>query len=84
VSWNRRFGEPLLLPNGEEARTLRDAANYIKRLPKSERDRDEWRLAIHLLIEAAEDTGPMIFARLGMLYVIDREAYSSVSHGRQR
>lgn len=84
MSWNRQFDEPILLPNGEKARTLEDAANYIKRLPESERDRHEWRLAIHLLIEAAEDSAPMIFARLGMLYVIDREAYSSVSHGRQR
>jgi hypothetical protein len=68
------FDRPVPLPNGEPARTLRDAVNYIKQLPKSERDRQEWRLVIHMLIEAAEDRGPMTFARMGILYAIEREA----------
>ena len=38
MSWNRPFDQPVPLPNGGPARTLRDAANYIKKLPKSERD----------------------------------------------
>ena len=74
MSWERPFDAPLLLPNGATARSLREAANYVKRLPQSERDRQEWRLAIHLLIEAAEDCGPLTFARLGMLNAMDREA----------
>jgi hypothetical protein len=74
VSWERPFDQPVPLPNGAPARTLRDAANYIKKLPKSEHDSQEWRLAIHMLIEAAEDRGPMMFARMGILRAIERDA----------
>ena len=71
MSWDRPFDQPLSLPNGSPARTLRDAANYIKTLAKSERDRGEWRLAVQMLIDAAEDRGPMLFARMGMLRAMD-------------
>jgi hypothetical protein len=73
VSWDRPFDQPVPLPSGAPARTLRDAANYIKKLPKSEHDSQEWRLAVHMLIEAAEDRGPMLFARMGMVRATDRD-----------
>jgi hypothetical protein len=73
MSWNRPFDQPVPLPNGGPARTLRDAANYIKKLPKSERDCPEWRLAIHMLIDAAEDRGPMMLASTGILHAIGRD-----------
>jgi hypothetical protein len=38
-----------------------------KKLPQSEHDSPEWRLAIQMLIDAAEDRGPMLFAKMGML-----------------
>jgi hypothetical protein len=72
MSWDRPFDQPVPLPKGAPARTLRDAANYIRRLPKSKRDRLEWRLAFHLLIEAAEDRAPMMFARMGILRASER------------
>jgi hypothetical protein len=67
VSWDRPFDQPVPLLNGASVRTLRDAANYIRQLPKSERDGQEWRLAIQMLIDAAEDRGPMLFAKMGLL-----------------
>jgi hypothetical protein len=73
VSWERRFDQPILLPSGPPARTLRDAANYIKKLQKSERDVREWRLAIQMLIDAAEDSGPMLFAKMGMDRALNRK-----------
>ena len=72
MSWDRPFDQPIPLPSGPPARTLRDAANYIKKLPKSEHESPEWRLAIHMLIEAAEDRGPMLFARMGLLRASSR------------
>jgi hypothetical protein len=45
---------------------LRDAANYIKKLSETERGTPEWRLAIHMLIDAAEDRGPMTLAKMGI------------------
>ena len=55
MSWERPFGYPVPLLGGPPARTLRDAANYIKNLSETERDTPEWRLAIQMLIDAAED-----------------------------
>jgi hypothetical protein len=81
VSWDRPFDQPVPLPSGRPARTLRDAADYIKKLPKSEHDSPEWRLAIHMLIDAAEDRGPMLFARMGILRATER---SLIRRGKKR
>ena len=66
MSWERPFDQPVPLPSGPPARTLRDAANYTKKLSETERDTPEWRLAIQMLIDAAEDRGPMLFAKMGI------------------
>jgi hypothetical protein len=78
VSWDRPFDKPIPLPSGPPARTLRDAGNYIRSLPKSERDTPEWRLAVQMLIDAAEDRGPMLFAKIGMLRAIERHSKSDL------
>lgn len=75
VSWDRPFDQPVPLPGERPARTLRDAANYIRKLPESQRDTPEWRLAIQMLLDAAEDCGPMLFARIGIECAVQR------SHG---
>ena len=78
MSWDRPFDQPVPLPSGAPARTLRDAANYIRKLPNSEHDRPEWRLAVQMLIDASEDRGPMLFARIGIDRAVERHA-SAVS-----
>ncbi|WP_145963689.1 hypothetical protein [Bradyrhizobium algeriense] len=50
---------------------MRDAADYIRKLPQPERDRQEWRLAVQMLIDAAEDRGPMLFARMGIVRALE-------------
>ena len=72
MSWDRPFDQPVPLPNAAPARTLRDAANYIRKLPNSEHDRPEWRLAVQMLIDASEDRGPMLFARIGIDRAVER------------
>jgi hypothetical protein len=72
MSWDRPFDQPVPLPNGRAARTLRDATNFIRKLPKSEHGSPEWRLAVQMLIDAAEDRGPMLFARIGILEATNR------------
>jgi hypothetical protein len=79
MSWERPFDQPIHLPSGPPARTLRDAANYIKTLQKSERDVREWRLAIQMLIDAAEDSGPMLFAEMGMDRALNRKVEDVVN-----
>lgn len=76
MSWDRPFAQPVPLPAGAPARTLRDAADYIRNLPQSERDRQEWRLAVQMLIDAAEDRGPMLFARMGIVRALETSVES--------
>ena len=76
--WERPFHQPVPLPSGSPARTLRDAGNFIRTLRKSQRDRPEWRLAIHMLIDAAEDRGPMLFAQMSMLRAIESDSEQHV------
>lgn len=74
MSWDRPFPQPVPLPEGPPAQTLRDAASYIRTLPQSERDGQEWRLAVHMLIDAAEDRGPMLFAHMGIVRALEVHA----------
>jgi hypothetical protein len=83
VSWERPFDQPVPLPSGPPARTLRDAANYIKTLSVSERDTPEWRLAIQMLIDVAEDRGPMLFAKMGIVRAVNRDVESAFNPGRK-
>jgi hypothetical protein len=71
MSWDRPFAQPVPLPEGPPAQTLRDAADYIRKLPQPERDGQEWRLAVQMLIDAAEDRGPMLFARMGIVRALE-------------
>jgi hypothetical protein len=72
VSWAKRFEEPILLPRGPQLVTLQDAANYIMKLPKGEPDTAEWQAATEALIMAAEDRGPLMHARVGVLRALNR------------
>jgi hypothetical protein len=82
VSWERPFDQPIPLPSGPPARTLRDAANYIRKLSASERDTPELRLAIQMLIDAAEDRGPMLFAKMGIDRALTRNRWGEKAKRR--
>src|ERR1700722_1094606 len=83
MSWDRPFAQPVPLPSGPPARTLRDAANYIKTLSKPERDTPEWRLAVQMLIDVAEDRGPMLFAKMGILRAVEHHVEQGFNQSRQ-
>ena len=74
MSWERPFAQPVPLPEGPPAQTLRDAADYIRKLPQPERDGQEWRVAVQMLIDAAEDRGPMLLARMGIIRALEADA----------
>ncbi len=85
MTWERPFDQPVPLPNSPPARTLRDAANYIRTLPEIERDTPECRLAVQMLIDAAEDRGPMLFAKMGIERAFVRIPYpKSMDLGRRK
>ncbi len=52
--------------------TLRDAADYIVKLPKAEQNLEAWQTAVEALLMAAEDRGPLMHARIGMLRALNR------------
>jgi hypothetical protein len=70
--WKRLFEDPVTLPNGRKLVTLLDAGNYIAGLPRKEHESDPWQAAIEALIMAAEDRGPLLHARVGMLRALNR------------
>jgi hypothetical protein len=70
--WARPFDDPILLPGGRERPTLRDAAAYIMKLPRGEQHLEEWQTATEALITAAEDRGPLMHARIGVLRALNR------------
>jgi hypothetical protein len=72
MGWSRKFDEPIPLPKGKALVTLRDAANYITKLPKAEHDTPEWQAAMQALLLVAEHDGPTMFARIGMMRALNR------------
>ena len=72
MSWSRAFDEPIPLPRGRQLVTLKDAANYIQKLPKAEQDLEEWQTAVACLIGAAEGRDFIMHARIGMLRALNR------------
>ena len=84
MSWKRRFEDPVQLPNGKQLRTLKDAGDYITKLPAGQHKHPKWQTATHVLIEAAEGRGPMMFARIGMLQAIQRDAELKYGPGKRK
>jgi hypothetical protein len=73
MSWDQQFFDPIELPNGRKPLvTLRDAAQYIIKLPKAERDADEWQAAMEALMLVTEQEGPTMFARIGVMRALHR------------
>lgn len=83
MSWDRPFPQPVPLPDGPPAQTLRDAAGYIRKLPQPIRDCQEWRLAVQMLIDAAEDRGPMLFAHMGITRALEAHAEGALDQTRR-
>ena len=54
MSWSRAFHIPIALPDGRVLRTLRDAGEYIQKLPKAIHRRPEWQVAAEMLLDAVE------------------------------
>jgi hypothetical protein len=76
--WSRTFTDPIPLSDGGQLVTLRDAANYITKLPKAKHDAPAWQAAIEALILVAEHGGPTMFARIGVM----RALYPKRRYGR--
>jgi hypothetical protein len=72
MPWSRPFDDPVPRPRGRQLVTLQDAGAYITELPIADQQLDEWQAAIDALLMAAEDRGPLMHARVGMLRALNR------------
>jgi hypothetical protein len=72
VAWDQTFFDPVVVPDRKPLITLRDAAEYITELPKAEHDADEWQAAMQALLLVAEQDGPTMFTRIGIMRALNR------------
>ena len=82
--WLSPFEDPIPLPRRRQLVTLKDAADYITRLPKAEHESQEWQAAIEALIMAAEDRGPLMHARIGVMRALNRKVEKGLQPRSQR
>ena len=60
------------MPSGRELVTLRDAADYIMKLPKAEQHLEQWQAAVEALLLVVELNGPTMMARIGIMRALNR------------
>jgi hypothetical protein len=72
VSWDQRFFDPIILPGRKPLATLRDAALFLTKLPNAEIDAEEWQAAMQAPLLVADDGGPTMFARIGVMRALHR------------
>jgi len=83
MPWSRVFEDPIPLPGGTTLRTLSDAASHVMALPGKTRQSVEWQAAIEALLMAAEDRGPLMHARIGMLRALNRNVERVLDQSRK-
>jgi hypothetical protein len=71
TDWQRKFEDPILLPDGRRLYTLRDAADYITDLPEQESKLAQWQVAIEAPILVAR-SGPTMLARIAFMKALNR------------
>jgi hypothetical protein len=60
-------------PAARQLGTLKDAADYVMKLPKAEQNLKEWQTATEVPIMAAEGRGPPLHARIGVMRALNRQ-----------
>jgi hypothetical protein len=77
TGWSREFEEPIVMPprgprgKPRELVTLKDAGEFIKKLPKEEHTATEWQTAIYAVLLAVRG-GPTMLPRVGILKALHR------------
>jgi hypothetical protein len=75
--WSREFEEPIIVPprgprgKSRELVTLKDAGEFIAKLPKSEHSATEWQTAMEALLLAVRGA-PTMLARIGIMKALHR------------
>jgi hypothetical protein len=72
-NWDTEFGDPIPLPEGGELVTLKDAGEYIRRLPTDLRESDGWQVAIKDLSRAVETPAWRLLTRRAIMKALARQ-----------
>jgi hypothetical protein len=83
LNWSDEFDDPIVLPNGQRLITLRDAATYITKLPKADHTTPEWQAAMEALILVAENGGPTMLPRIGVMKALNRHRVRELNPDRK-
>jgi hypothetical protein len=85
VSWDIRFAEPIVLPDGAKLATLRESiAHPVNTIPAAERRLPAVLTAAEMLTAAAEPGGPVEFARIATLQALNRISFCTSARCNQR
>jgi hypothetical protein len=71
LPWSTPFEDPIPLPGGRTLVTLKDAADYITKLPEKESALPEWQTAIEVLLLVSRGR-PTMMARIGVMKALNR------------
>ena len=82
-AWSREFDKPIPLPDGRELRTLADAGHYVTALPPAVQKRAVWQAVAEILIKAATEQWPVMFANIAMRKALnaDKPVSTGLRHG---
>jgi hypothetical protein len=83
ADWSREFDEPIHLPRGRQLVTLKDAAEYIQKLPEAEQLLEAWQAAVEALLLVVELNGPTMMARIGLLRALNRNVEREFDSSRK-
>jgi hypothetical protein len=84
MPWSARFDAPIPLPDGGEIVTLREAGDFIMKLPRREHDQEHWQVATRVLIEAAEQGGIVMMADIAMRRALAHEQPKPLAAARKK
>ena len=85
MSWEKRFAERIVADDGTKLATLREAlAHLAKIFTKGERNLPEVLTASDIMTKAAEQGGPVEFARIATLQAINRVRSPAQRHDMRR
>jgi hypothetical protein len=73
AEWSHPFEDSITLPDGGQLVTLKDAADYIMKLPNAEQDLEEWQAAVEALLLVVNLNGPTMMVRIGFMSALNRD-----------
>jgi hypothetical protein len=83
ADWTRKFDEPIPVPKGRRLVTLRDAGDYIAKLPKAKYLTAEWQVAMFALMLVVDLNGPTMMARIGIMRALNRNVVREFDSSRK-